>query len=687
MPFETLPGQSFPIGAKIFPKGVNFCLFSKNATSVQLLLFDDANAPYPSSIITLDPKINKTFCYWHILVCGLTEGQVYAYRVYGPYEPENGHRFDPQKVLLDPYARAVVGWEHYSREAAIKPGDNCDRALRGAVVDYLGYDWEDDAPLRLPYSKTVIYELHVGSFTRHPNSGVSPEKRGTYAGLIEKIPYLKELGITAVELMPIHQFDEQDARPGLKNEWGYSTMAFFAPHRGYSSRRDPLGPVYEFREMVKALHRAGIEVILDVVFNHTAEGNQDGPTISFRGLANDDYYILDDNPEYYKNYSGCGNSFQANHTFGGKLILDCLHYWVADMHVDGFRFDLASVLSRGRSGEPLEDPPVLWTIESDPVLAGTKIIAEAWDAAGLYQVGTFIGDRFAEWNGPFRDDARRFIKSDQGTIHTITNRIMGSPDIYPHPERETFRSINFVTCHDGFTLYDLVSYNEKHNEENGEENRDGANDNYSWNCGEEGETNNPEIKALRLRQMKNLLTILFVSQGTPMISMGDEIRRTQKGNNNAYCQNELTWFDWSQIEEKPDFLRFVKELIAFSQSLKIFEYEYPLSLTVNNERPYILWHGVQLNKPDWGEDSHCIAFNLCHPEYNEQLYVILNSYWEPLNFELPHLNYGEHWHRIIDTSLPFPLDFKSPETAPMVKEKYYQAGARSSVVLLVLSSS
>ena len=687
MPFETLPGQSFPIGAKIFPKGVNFCLFSKNATAVQLLLFDDANAPYPSSIITLDPKINKTFCYWHILVCGLTEGQVYAYRVYGPYEPENGHRFDPQKVLLDPYARAVVGWEHYSREAAIKPGDNCDRALRGVVVDYLGYDWENDAPLRLPYSKTVIYELHVGSFTRHPNSGVSPEKRGTYAGLIEKIPYLKELGITAVELMPIHQFDEQDARPGLKNEWGYSTMAFFAPHRGYSSRRDPLGPVYEFREMVKALHRAGIEVILDVVFNHTAEGNQDGPTISFRGLANDDYYILDDNPEYYKNYSGCGNSFQANHTFGGKLILDCLHYWVADMHVDGFRFDLASVLSRGRSGEPLEDPPVLWTIESDPVLAGTKIIAEAWDAAGLYQVGTFIGDRFAEWNGPFRDDARRFIKSDQGTIKTITNRIMGSPDIYPHPERETFRSINFVTCHDGFTLHDLVSYNEKHNEENGEENRDGANDNYSWNCGVEGETNNPEIKALRLRQMKNLLTILFVSQGTPMISMGDEIRRTQKGNNNAYCQNELTWFDWSQIEQQPDFLRFVKELIGFSQSLKIFEYEYPLSLTVNNERPYIFWHGVQLNKPDWSEDSHCIAFNLCHPEYNEQLYVILNSYWEPLNFELPHLNYGEHWHRIIDTSLPFPLDFQSPETAPIVKEKYYQAGARSSVVLLVLSSS
>lgn len=678
-------GQTFPIGAKVFPTGVNFCLFSKSATAVQLLLFDNEDQPYPSQVISLDPQVNRTSFYWHIFIPGLKEGQIYAYRVDGPFNPEEGHRFDVNKVLLDPYTKAVVGWKNYSRKAAILPGDNSPYALRSVVVDALGYDWGDDTPLRIPYAETVIYELHVRSFTSHPNSGVSPEKRGTYAGLIEKIPYLKELGVTAVELMPIHQFDEQDARPGLKNHWGYSTMAFFAPHRGYSSHQDPLGPVEEFREMVKALHKAGIEIILDVVFNHTAEGNEDGPTICFRGLENRDYYILDEDPTYYKNYSGCGNSFKANHPFGGKLILDCLHYWVADMHVDGFRFDLASVLARGSSGEPLEDPPSLWTIESDPVLAGTKLIAEAWDAAGLYQVGTFIGDRFAEWNGPFRDDVRRFVKSETGTVKILANRMMGSPDIYPHPERETFRSINFVTCHDGFTLHDLVSYNEKHNEANGEDNQDGANDNYSWNCGVEGETHDPKINHLRTQQIKNLLTILFISQGTPMILMGDEICRTQKGNNNAYCQDELSWFDWSRVQKKAEFFRFFQLLIKFSQSLELFRYEYLLEETIDPETPYVLWHGVKLNQPDWHENSHALACALCHPLYDEHLYVILNSYWEALSFELPSLDYGEHWYRIIDTSLHSPQDIQLEETASIVKGKSYLAQPRSTVVLRAIA--
>lgn len=499
---------------------------------MELLLFDSPNAPLPDRIIQLEPKQNKTFYYWHVFVSNIGAGQVYAYRVDGPFNPDKGHRFDNTKVLLDPYAKAVVGWENYSREAAIYPGDNCAKALRGVVVDFSTYDWEGDIPLCIPYAKTVIYEMHVSGFTRNPNSGVPCEKRGTYAGLVEKIPYLKDLGVTAVELLPIHQFDEQDVRPGLKNYWGYSTIAFFAPHQAYSSRQDSLGMLDEFRDMVKALHQAGIEVILDVVFNHTAEGDDTGPTLSFKGLENQAYYILEQDSTKYSNYSGCGNTLNTNHEIVSRMIIDSLTYWVAEMHIDGFRFDLASVLSRSRLGHPLEDPPILWAIESEPILAGTKIIAEAWDAAGLYQVGSFIGDRFAEWNGPFRDDVRCFVKGESGMVKRLADRILGSPDLYLQPEREPNHSINFVTCHDGFTLNDLVSYDSKHNEANGEDSRDGANHNFSWNCGEEGATNSPAIAALRLQQSKNLLTILLISQGTPMLLMGDEVRRTQLGNNN-----------------------------------------------------------------------------------------------------------------------------------------------------------
>lgn len=682
---SILPGRSFPLGATVTPMGVNFSIFAKGATGVSLLLFDDPDAPRADRVIHLDPKVHRTFYYWHVFVRGLRSGQVYAYRVEGPYAPEKGLRFDSEKVLLDPYARAVVGWRNYSREAAIHPGNNnIAQALRSVVVDSSAYNWEGDVPLNIPYSSTIIYEVHVGGLTRHPSCGLAPALRGTYAGLQAKIPYLKQLGITAVELLPIHQFDHQDAQPGLENYWGYSTMAFFAPHRGYSSHLDPLGPLNEFRDMVKALHRAGIEVILDVVFNHTAEGDERGPTLSFRGLANSSYYMLDPkNPAHYLNYSGCGNTFKANHSVPGHLILDCLRYWVAEMHVDGFRFDLASALSRAADGTPLEDPPILWSIESDPVLAGTKIIAEAWDAGGLYQVGSFIGDRFAEWNGPYRDDVRQFVRGDANMVGKLAARVLGSPDIYKDPDREPNRSINFITCHDGFTLRDLVSYNQKHNEANRENNRDGADENYSWNCGVEGPTNDSNINRLRLQQSKNFLTILLTSQGTPMLLMGDEVGHSQQGNNNAYCQdNELSWFDWRRVTEEAELLRFTQGLIHFVQSLKIFQQERLLAVTHPNLNPHIIWHGTELFKPDWRPESRSLAFSLHHPTENEHLHLIFNADKIGKSFALPTPPDGQRWCRIVDTSLASPNDFAPPDEALALSDSNYWLNARSSLLLI-----
>jgi glycogen operon protein len=695
--YDRSAGQSYPLGATAYPDGVNFCLFSKHADAVELLLFDEPNAPQAAQIIALDPRVNKTFHYWHIFIQGLKAGQVYAFRVDGPFAPERGYYFDKNKVLLDPYAKAIAGDEIYDRQAASRPGDNCAQALRGVVVDAAAYDWEGDQPLQRPYSESIIYELHVGGFTRHPSSELPPEKRGTYAGLIEKIPYFQDLGITAVELLPIHHFDPQDAPPGLKNYWGYSTVGFFAPHRGYSSRRDRLGAVDEFRDMVKALHCAGIEVILDVVFNHTAEGNETGPTLSWRGLANDVYYILEEDRAHYKNYSGCGNTLRTTHPIVGKMVLDCLRYWVTEMHVDGFRFDLASVLSRSFSGqaplqatspETVEHPGILWAIESDPVLAGTKLIAEAWDGAGLYQLGWFVnlGERFAEWNGRFRDDVRHFVRGDSGTVPRLASRLLGSPDIYSRPDYETYRSINFVTCHDGFTLNDLVSYNAKHNEANGEDNRDGMNDNVSWNCGEEGENDNPEFETLRLRQIKNFLTILFMSQGTPMLLMGDGVRRSQQGNNNAYCQdNELSWFDWRGLDRHWDLWCFARKLIDFTQHLEIFRQKDLLTVTAGSHKPHLIWHGVELGAPDWSYDSHSLAFSLRHPEQQEYLHVMLNAYWQPLAFELPLLGHQECWHRVIDTALSLPVSFCDLNEAPPVNTERYLVEARSCAVLIVKS--
>ena len=685
---NILPGKSFPLGATVYPDGVNFCIFSR-ANVLELLLFNRPESPKPSRVIVLDPQVHCSCYYWHIFIKGIKSGQVYGYRAYGSHIPDQGLYYDQTKVLLDPYAKAIAGDKIYSRQAASEPGDNCPQALRGIVVDTSKYDWEGDRHPRIPYASSIIYELHVGGFTSHPNSGVAEKKRGTFAGLIEKIPYLQSLGVTAVELLPVHYFDVDDAPKGQKNYWGYSTIGFFAPHHGYSSRSDPLGALDEFRDLVKALHQAGIEVILDVVFNHTAEGNHQGPTISFRGLDNQTYYILSPDSAEYHNYSGCGNSLKANHPVVNRLIIDCLHYWVTEMHVDGFRFDLASVLARDAAGASLWHSSIitaniLWAIESDPVLAKTKLIAEAWDAAGLYGVGRFVdlGDWFTEWNGPFRDDVRRFVKSDGGMVKRLADRILASPDMYTRSDTDINRSINFVTCHDGFTLNDLVSYNQKHNQANGENNNDGGNDNHSWNCGVEGATEDLAVENLRLKQIKNFFTVLFMSQGTPMILMGDEVRRTQQGNNNTYCQNnELSWFDWSNVESNLGLLRFVRKVIALIQGLEVFQLEQALANTRGTD-PYLIWHGTKLNQPNWEDDSRHLAFTLAYPQKSEYLHVIFNAYWESQTFELPKLSQGHNWYQVIDTSLPTPNDFRELATAPLVQNWQYQVEPRTSVVLM-----
>jgi glycogen operon protein len=553
--------------------------------------------------------------------------------------------------------------------------------MKSVVVDLAGYDWEGDTPLRRPSSRTVIYEMHVRGFTGHPNSGLSPKTRGTYAGLIAKIPYLQELGMTAVELLPVFQFDTQDAPRGRVNYWGYSPVSFFAPHTGYSSRQDPLGPVTEFRDMVKALHRAGIEVILDVVFNHTAEGDHRGPTLSFRGFENDAYYILERDRSRYANYSGTGNTLNANHPIVRRMILDSLRYWVGEMHVDGFRFDLASILARDSSGQVMSNPPVLWDIESDPALAGTKLIAEAWDAAGLYQVGSFVGDSWKEWNGRFRDDVRAFFRAEDDTAGRIADRLLGSPAIYGHKERDAEQSVNFVACHDGFTINDLVSYNQKHNEANGEGNRDGANDNRSWNCGVEGPSDDPGVEALRNRQVKNFLTITMLSLGVPMIGMGDEVRRTQFGNNNGYCQdNETSWFDWALLEKHSDVHRFVRLLIENRLLRNLDAQQQQLSLSQLLAAARKTWHGVRLGQPDWSPSSHTIALTAQllkgHPCYH----LILNAFWEPLEFELP-TGFCGAWKRWVDTALDPPQDIVPWQAAPAIPGCKYLAGPRSVVVL------
>ncbi|HSB51078.1 MAG TPA: glycogen debranching protein GlgX [Dissulfurispiraceae bacterium] len=682
---DALQGKSYPPGASFRPGGVNFSVYSRGSSVIELLLFDNVDDVKPSRVIPLDPKVHRTYHYWHVYVPGLRAGQIYAYRAHGPFEPQKGMRFDNQKVLLDPYGKAVVVPARYSRLAASQPGDNAAAAMKSVVVDPAPYDWEGDVPLNRPYASTVIYEMHVRGFTRHPNSGVAEEKRGTYAGLIEKIPYLQDLGVTAVELLPVFQFDEQDCPQGLVNYWGYSPVSFFAPHVAYSSRKDPLGPVDEFRDMVKALHRAGIEVILDVVFNHTAEGNHAGPTLCYRGLDNVAYYTLEKDRSLYANYTGCGNTLDASNSIVRRLIVDSLRYWVEEMHVDGFRFDLASILARDEHGNPLANPPVLWDIETDPSLAGTKLIAEAWDAAGLYQVGSFIGDSWKEWNGLFRDDVRGFLKGDAGKVSKIASRLLASPDIYGYEEQPAEQSVNFVTCHDGLTLNDLVSYDRKHNEANREDNRDGTNDNVSWNCGFEGPTNDPAIEHLRVRQIKNFFAMTMIALGTPMLMMGDEVRRSQHGNNNAYCQdNEISWFDWSLIGRHADIHRFVKRTIALRLKRDLSHLEEPLSLNQLLRQSKFWWHGVKLNQPDWGDQSRSLAVTAESFRGRYLSHIMLNAFWEPLEFQIPPVTETSQggWRLMIDTYREAPEDIHDPAGAPAVNSPTYVVQPRSIVYLL-----
>jgi isoamylase len=671
-------GLPFPIGPRCRDGGVNFCLFSRNARRVELLLYRTENDKEPFRTLSLDPVYNRTYHYWHLFVPGLQEGQLYAFRVDGLNNPSHGHRFNPNIPLLDPYAKSIA-----FPQARSKSGNGKGVPWKSVVCDLSKYNWEGDEHPRTPFSQTVIYEMHVAGFTKHPNSGVAPAKRGTYAGLTEKIPYLVDLGITAVELLPVFQFDDKPTPQGHKDYWGYSPVSFFALHQGYSSSPTSLGSLDEFRTMVKELHKAGIEVILDVVFNHTGEGGADGPTYSFRGIDNSVYYSLEEGDmTKYANFSGCGNTMNANHPAVRRMIMDSLHYWVKEMHVDGFRFDLASILSRDHRGNIIENPPILWDIESDPILAGTKLIAEAWDAAGLYQVGTFIGDSWKEWNGKFRDDVRSFMKGDNGTIKRFTSRLVGSPDIYGKDEREPEQSINFVTCHDGFTLNDLVSYNSKHNEANGENNRDGTDNNVSWNGGVEGPTDDPSIEAWRKQQIRNFFAITLLSVGAPMLNMGDEVRRTQRGNNNAYCQdNEVSWFDWDLVHKNQDLIRFVRELIRMRIRREVTQRRSPMNLREILEQRLIAWHGVRLNEPDWSDHSHSIAFTATSVGGTTRLHYMINAWSQPLDFELEE-NVKSSWQRWIDTSLPSPEDIVGWEDGPKVKTNQYTLQPFSMVVLV-----
>ncbi len=665
---EFVRGSPLPLGATPLRGGVNFSVFSRHSTDVTLAIFLSGFSE-PVLEFPLDPKFHKTGNVWHCFLAGLDPGVNYAYRIDG-------------KLLLDPYGKAVAGRPEWGRDP--------DARLRSVVVEDR-YAWKHDQPLGVPLADSIIYELHVRGYTRAGSSGVAAP--GTFLGLCEKIPYLQALGITAVELLPVTEFNETDnprrnpvTGEKLLDYWGYNPLSFFSPKLSYSGAADALAAVAEFKTMVQAFHAAGIEVILDVVFNHTGEGGQGGHTISWRGIDDETYYIVDPITGRYLDFSGCGNTLNCNHPVVRSQIVDCLHYWVTEMHVDGFRFDLASILGRGRDGTVLKSPPLLERIAGDPILAGTKLIAEAWDAAGLYQVGSFPAwGRWAEWNGRFRDDIRRFVKGDAGMVPALADRVSGSADLYRESGREPYHSINFVTCHDGFTLADLVSYNDKHNLANGEGNRDGANDNASWNCGVEGPTRDPSIQALRDRQARNLAALLLLAHGTPMILAGDEIGRSQKGNNNGYCQdNELSWIPWELEESNDSLLRFFRNLIAFRRSHAILRRS---SYVRDQTRRDVetVWHGVELHKPDWNFESRLLAWHMFEaPETRpgEQIYVIANAHWEAHRCALPPVCWGT-WRRFIDTSRPAPTDIADPEGAlQKIRQESYLAGPRSVVVLV-----
>ena len=686
--YKVSAGRRFPFGVTADEQGTNFSIWGLKSTGAELLLFEKADSREPFQVVKLCPIENRTYYSWHVYVEGLPPGIHYAWRLDGPDDVQRlGFRFDRQKALINPDARAVSDllWD---RKLASRPGDNTASSMRGIVVPSGGYDWEGDEPLNRAPEQSVIYEMHVGGFTRHASSGVSHP--GTFSGVTEKIPYLKSLGVTDVELMPVMAFDEQDipeaaTAGGLKNFWGYSTHSFFSPHPGYCVSPEKGTHLREFRDMVKALHRAGIGVILDIVLNHTAEGGADGPTINFKGLGNRGFYHLDPNDlRIYRDYTGCGNTVNCNFPIVTAFLIECLEYWVSEMHVDGFRFDLASVLVRGHEGKPLHYAPMPWYIELSDVLGNTRLIAEAWDAGGLYQVGDFPGFRWAEWNGRYRDVIRRFVRGDPGLIGEVATRLSGSSDLYESEGRLPINSINFITCHDGFTLRDLVSYNTKHNEANNQNNRDGSDDNSSWNCGVEGETNDTEILSLRLRQAKNFMALLLLSHGVPMILSGDEVLRTQQGNNNCYSQdNDLGWLDWRLTEQNREMLRFVTEMIAFRRRHpSLMRTQFLTGQRSGDGPPDVTWHGEKLNEPHWGDaGAQVLAYTLAGAgEREEDLHIMINMSDKVVEMELPIIQ-GLRWHCALDTSQPPPADIPDAADQPKVGGNTYGLTARSVVVL------
>ena len=687
--FRLRYGHPLPFGASLVPGGINFSVFSRHATGCTLVLFE-RGAQRPFAEIPFPPEFRMGDVFAMMVFDLDPHGIEYGYRMDGPFNPHAGHRFDARHILLDPFARAVGG-----REVFRDRGRTNDIFPHRGRIPENNFDWEHDRPLDLRVADLVIYELHVRGFTRHPSSGVAHP--GTFDGLREKIPYLQQLGINCIELMPVFEFDEHentrtnpDTGGRLHNYWGYSTLAFRAPKAGFAARGPDGREVDELKELVKACHSAGIQVVLDVVFNHTAEGDATGPVISFRGLDNKTYYLLAPNGDYL-NFSGCGNTLDCNHPVVRDFVLDCLRYWAAEYHIDGFRFDLASVLGRDSQGHPLPNPPLLESIAHDPVLAHCELIAEAWDAGGLYQVGNFPNyGRWMEWNGKFRDAARRFLRGDDNSVGEMVQRILGSPDLYEASGRKPAASVNFVTCHDGFTLADLFAYAEKHNLENGEKNADGSDENFSSNGGVEGPTDDPAIEALRLRGAKNAMALLLVSQGVPMLNMGDEMGRSQRGNNNAYCHDtDWNWLDWDLAEKNAGLLRFVRLLVNFRRNLTSLRREdwFTGEDCIGSGYPDISWHGVEPGEPDWGEHSHSLAFMVCGQHDHalggtgEFFYAAFNMHTEPLNFTLPALPAGWQWHLLADTARPSPEDISEPGTEPLVDRPYRVELAPKSAVL------
>jgi len=695
-------GSSFPLGATLLSNGVNFALYSKHASEVFLLLFDTPGGE-PTDIIQLR---HRDKLIWHAHVRGIGSGQLYGYKVRGDYRPDFGLRFNDAKLLLDPYAKAVTGTFRNTDNLLLaydaQPGagertpdarDNTSVVPKAIVVDD-AFDWQGDKSPDLELEQLVIYEVHLKGFTAHPSSGVRAP--GTYLGFIEKIPHLQRLGVNAVELLPIHEFYVQDflLERGLTNYWGYNSIGFFTPELSYGSRQAPGCQVAEFKTLVRELHRAGIKVILDVVYNHTGEGNEMGPSISFRGVDNLSYYSLTGPPgapsRYYLNWTGCGNSLNFDSPAVIRLVMDSLRYWFQTMHVDGFRFDLASVLGRGSDGTFRASAAFFDAVSQDPVLHPAILIAEPWDVS-TYQVGNFPVD-WSEWNGRFRDTVRRFARSDPGQLADMAWRMTGSADLYGQSGRSAYNSVNFVTCHDGFTLNDLVSYNMKHNERNGENNRDGADDNNSWNCGVEGETTDAGILALRKRLMKNHACHVMFASGTPMILGGDEFGRTQQGNNNAYCQdNEISWFDWTRASWNSDLVGFFRKAIAFTRRFPTLQRrQFPVGRDLDGDGvPDIAWFGPDLDEPHWTDpNARTLCFQVDSSEHGEiddaeRLFFILNGHYETQTVKLPQPGASKAWFRAVDTSLPSGPDFADEGQEVRIDPPgFYIANPRTTVVLL-----